>query len=547
MPHDLVLRGGTIYDGTGAPGATGDVAIDGERLAQVGGRASQGRRELDVTGLAVAPGFIDPHTHYDAQVCWDRALTPSCWNGITSVVMGNCGFTIAPCRPSHRERVMRMLERVEGMSLAALEAGITWQWETFPEYLDAVAEMRPALNVGCLVGHSAVRTYVLGDDASERPATGDEVERMRAIVRGAMDAGALGFSTSQAPTHFGGDGRPVPSRAAADEEIVELASVLRDVDRGAVEITTKHLVDVDVSIAAARRSGRPVSFLGALRPDGIEKVARARAEGLKLVPQTSCRPTLTDFKLVGMGIFDQLPSWKSVMSATRDELPRVLADREFRARFRADVTGPSESFRLFKGDWEGVKIQLAHAPAVKALVGKSVADVAAARGADPFDAFFDVALEDDLRTEFSYCLSSDAGRGPSLLDEDTLIGLSDAGAHLTLLADHAYTTYFLGRWIRERKLMPLEHAVRKLTMAPAELFGIRERGRLAAGCFADVVTFDPDRVTDLPTQLVHDLPGGAPRLLTRAQGIESVIVNGAVTVERGDLTGERAGRVLRSA
>jgi N-acyl-D-aspartate/D-glutamate deacylase len=545
MAHDLVIRGGTIIDGTGQPSATGDVAIDGERLTQVGGRAGAGRREIRAEGLAVAPGFIDPHTHYDAQICWDPALTPSCWNGITSVVMGNCGFTLAPCRPAGRDRLMRMLERVEGMSLPALRTGITWNWETFPEYLDAVAALQPALNVGSMMGHSALRYYVLDDAAAERAATPAEVERMCALLRAGLQAGALGFSTSQAPTHFGGDGKPVPSRLAEDDEVIALAGVLGEFRRGAIEITTKHLTDMSVSIAAARSSGRPVSMLGAIGPEQREALANARAEGLRLLPQTSCRPTLTDFKLTGMGIFEQLPCWRRVMQSEKADLLHVFADVEFRAAFKRDVTGKSEGYRLFKGDWDGVKVLLAHAVDLVPLIGKSVAEIAASRKADPFDVFFDLALADDLRMEFSYCLAGDLQRRPSLLDDNYLIGLSDAGAHLTLLADHAYTTYFLGRWIRERGLMPIEQAVRKLTAVPAELFGIAERGTLNAGAFADVVLFDPTRVIDRETKLVHDLPGGGPRLLTKADGIEAVIVNGAVTVERGELTGQRAGQVLR--
>jgi N-acyl-D-aspartate/D-glutamate deacylase len=547
MPHDLVIRGGMIIDGTGAPRATGDVAIDGERIVQVGGRAGPARREVQADGLAVSPGFIDPHTHYDAQICWDPALTPSCWNGITSVVMGNCGFTIAPCKPEGRDRLMRMLERVEGMSLPALRQGITWNWESFPQYLDAVGAMRPALNVGSLMGHSALRYYVLDDAAAERAATPAEVAQMQDLLRGGLQAGALGFSTSQAPTHFGGDGKPVPSRCADDEEVLALAAVLGEFGRGAIEITTKHLTDVTVSIEAARRSGRPVSFLGAIRPEATEQLQRARAEGLRLLPQTSCRPTLTDFALTAMGIFEQLPSWSRIMQAPRAELPRIFADPEFRAAFRQDVTGEIQGYRLFKGDWDGVKVLLTEKPSLKGLIGKTVAEIAAERGADPFEVFFDVALEDDLHTEFSYCLAGDLQRRPSLLDDNYLIGLSDAGAHLTLLADHAYATYFLGRWIRERGLMPLEQAVRKLTSVPAELFGIRDRGVLKTGAFADLVLFDPARVIDCETKLVYDLPGGGPRLLTEAEGIEAVIVNGAVTVERGALTGARAGQVLRGA
>jgi len=547
MPHDLVIRGGTIIDGSGSPRTTGDVAIDGERIAQVGGRAGAGKREIDATGLVVSPGFIDPHTHYDAQVCWDHALTPSCWQGITSVVMGNCGFTIAPCPPRGRERLMRMLERVEGMSLAALEKGITWNWESFPEYLDALAASKPALNVACLIGHSALRYYVLDEEATERTATGEEIERMRTILREAMQAGAFGFSTSQAPTHWCGNGRPVPSRLATDDEVIELGAVLGEFGRGVLEITAKDLTDAEVSVKLMRRSGRPLTYLGAALPETRAAFARARAEGMRIVPQTSCRPSLMDFKLDAGVIFDQLPCWGEVMRRKVSELPTLFKTEAFRRRFREDLVSDAVKFHIFKGDWGTVKITMTGDASKRNLIGKSVAELATERKADPVDTFFDVALADGLRTEFSYCLSGDEHRGPSLLDEDNMIGLSDAGAHLTLLADHAYTTYFLGRWIRERGLMPLEQGVRKLTQVPAQLFGIRERGALVEGYFADVTLFDPERVIDLPTALVYDLPGGGPRLLTRAEGIESVIVNGKVTVERGELSGANAGQVLRAS
>jgi N-acyl-D-aspartate/D-glutamate deacylase len=327
--------------------------------------------------------------------------------------------------------------------------------------------------------------------------------------------------------------------------VLELAAVLGECGKGAFEITSKNLVDVGVSIEAARRSGRPVSFLGAITPEGERAVARAREQGLKLLPQTTCRPSLMDFRLDEMGLFDQLPSWQRVASTKRADLPEVFRDVEFRKRFREDATGAFPGFRLFKGDWEGVRILLAERPAGRALIGRSVAQVASERGQGPVDTLFDLALEDGLRMQFSYCLSRDTDRRDSLLDEGYMIGLSDAGAHLTLLADHAYTTYFLGRWIRERGLMPLEQAVRKLTRVPAAFFGIPERGELREGFFADVVLFDPERILDRETQLVYDLPGGGPRVSTRADGIEAVIVNGAVSVERGELTGARAGQVIR--
>lgn len=547
MAHDLVIRGGTLYDGTGGPGVTGDLAIDGDRIAQVGGRAGAGTREIDADGLAVAPGFIDPHTHYDAQVCWDPDLTPSCWQGITSVVMGNCGFTLAPCRPDDRERIMRMLTRVEGMSLDALREGVDWTWETFSEYFAALEAGSLGLNVGALAGHSAIRYFVMGDAATEREATAAEIEDMRAQVREAMDAGALGFSTSMAPTHIGGDGKPVPSRLASDDEVLELTAVLAEYGRGAFEIVTRDLVDVDVPIAVAKRSGRPVTILGIVGEPEQAKIDAALAAGHRVIPQTTCRPTSMEFRLDEMGVFDQLPSWQETASRKGEALCALLRDPAFRARFRSDVEEEFQGFRLFKGDWEGVSVLTADQPSLRKHIGTTVETVARERGQEPLEAFFDVAIEDDLRMQFGYTISGDENRGPSLLDEDQMIGLSDAGAHLTLLADHAYTTHFLGRWIRERSLMPLEQAVRKLTSVPARLFGIPERGELREGWHGDVVLFDPGRIVNHEPELVQDLPGGSSRLVTRADGIEAVVVNGGVCVERGELTGERRGQVIRGA
>ncbi len=547
MAHDLVIRGGTLIDGSGAPGATGDIAIDADRLTQVGGRAGAGREEINADGLVVSPGFVDPHTHYDAQICWDPALTPSCWNGITSVVMGNCGFTVAPCRPDKRDTIMRMLERVEGMSLEALRAGIDWTWETFPEYLDALESLQPALNVGGLVGHSAVRYWAMGDEATEREASDAEVQQMRELVREAMAAGALGFSTSQAPTHLGGDGRPVPSRLASDDEIVQLAEVMREFGRGTFEITAKKLEDVRVSLEASRRSGRPATLLGQVKKEDWKLIHEAREDGVQVVPQTTCRPFLMDFRLDEMGLFDQLPSWSQVAQSSGEGLVRIFGDRDWRGRFREDVTGDFDGMRLFKNDWENISVLIGEGPEARGLVGRSIQDIARERGADPFDAFFDIALADGLRTQFSYMMSTDESRRHTLTDDAYLLGLSDAGAHLTLLADHSYTTYFLGSWIRDRQLMSLEDGVRKLTRDPARFFGVPERGELRQGWFADVTIFDAGTVGAHKPELVYDLPGGGPRLVTHCDGIEKVIVNGQITVDRGELTGSRSGQVIRGA
>ena len=373
------------------------------------------------------------------------------------------------------------------------------------------------------------------------------LEAMQAQVREAMDAGALGFSTSMAPTHIGGDGKPVPSRLASDDEVLELTAVLAEYGRGAFEIVTRDLVDVDVPIAVAKRSGRPVTILGIVREEQQAKLDEALSAGHRVIQQTTCRPTSMEFRLDEMGVFDQLPSWQETASRKGEALQALLRAADFRARFREDVEGDFEGFRLFKGDWDGVSVLTAEEPSLRKHIGASVEALARERGQDPLEAFFDVALEDGLRMQFGYTISGDDDRGPSLLDEDQMIGLSDAGAHLTLLADHAYTTHFLGRWVRERGLMPLEHAVRKLTQVPARLFGIPERGELREGWHGDVVLFDPERVVNREPELVQDLPAGSARLVTRADGIEAVIVNGGVSVERGELTGERRGQVIRGA
>jgi N-acyl-D-aspartate/D-glutamate deacylase len=317
--------------------------------------------------------------------------------------------------------------------------------------------------------------------------------------------------------------------------------------RGAFEIVTRDLTDVDVPIAVAKHSGRPVTFLGMVGEAEQGKLDLAIQEGHRVIAQTSCRPTSMEFRLDEMGIFDQMPSWQETAKVEGNALRDLLRDTSFRARFREDVEGDFQGFRLFQGDWEGVSVLTVEKDDLRRHVGANIAGIASERGQDPLDMFLDVALEDDLHMQFGYTISGDEGRGPGLLDENQMIGLSDAGAHLTLLADHAYTTHFLGRWIRERELMPLAQAIRKLTSVPAEFFGIPERGVLQSGFFADVVIFDPERVINHEPQLVSDLPGGNQRLVTRADGIEFVIVNGGVAVERGELTGDRRGQVIRGA
>ena len=482
MAHDLVIRGGSLVDGSGAAPTTGDVAIDGDRLTQVGGRAGAGREEIDADGLVVSPGFIDPHTHYDAQVCWDPALTPFLLERDHERGDGQLRLrcrSLPPSGSGHHHAHARTRGGHEP-GCAALGHRLVLGRPS-PNTWMRSPPAAPALNVGGLIGHSAIRYWVLGDAASEREASDAEIQEMRQLVRDAMAAGSLGFSSSQAPTHLGGDGRPVPSRLASDEEIVSLAEVMGEFGRGAFEITAKRLEDVQVSLEAARRSGRPTTLLGQVRRGDREEIRKAREQGVQVIPQTTCRPTLAYFGLDEMGLFDQLPSWAPVAQAGREELPRIFSDPDWRARFREDVTGDYEGMRLFKNDWDQLQVLAGESAETRALVGRSIDRIARDRGTDPLDTFFDLALEDGLKTRFRYLLSTDESRRRTLVDDGYLIGLSDAGAHLTLLADHSYPTYFLGSWIRERQLMPLEQAIPKLTSAPARFFGIPQRGELREG------------------------------------------------------------------
>jgi len=553
---DLAIRGGTLVDGTGAPPRRGDVGIRGGVIVALGDVAGRARRTLDAAGAVVAPGFVDVHTHYDAQLLWDRWCTISPWHGVTSVVIGNCGFGIAPTRPEHRALVLRTLENVEGMSFAALEAGLgtAWPFETFPEFLDAIARRGTAVNVGALVGHTPVRLWVMGEEATEREATPAEVAAMRAIVREALDAGAVGFATSKAPTHVGWAGRPVPSRAAAITEIEALAGTLGDVGRGVLQATLGPGLFLDEFARIARATGRPVSWTallgGMLGPDGHRAVlaesAALQAAGLRVVPQVSCRPLVLEFQWKAPFPLESMSIFRPVSAADVPGRRAIYADPEFRAKLRHRIdAGPlARPFRdMVVGD---------HAPD-PSLNGRRVRDVAAARGVHPVDAALDLALAGGLETRFRLAvLNTDETTVAELLAHPaTMIGLSDAGAHASQLCDACAPTDLLGRWVREKGVLSLEEGVRRLTSQPADVFGIHGRGRLAVGHAADVTVFDPATVGCGPLRRVHDLPAGADRLVSDAYGIRAVVVNGVLVRENGcdalDRDGPLPGRVLRDA
>jgi N-acyl-D-amino-acid deacylase len=552
---DLVLRGGSVCDGTGAAARTADVAIDGGRIAEVGRVTAQARRVLDVAGLVVAPGFVDVHTHYDAQITWDPLCTPSCWHGVTTVVLGNCGFSLAPCRSGDRDRLLRMLEHVEGMPLESLRTGIRWSWESVPEYLDMLRTTRLGLNVGALAGHSALRVFVMGEAAYDRAATDDEIARMQALVRGAMAAGALGFATSRSTGHVGEGGRPVPSRLATRGELRALSTAMAAGGRGVIEITPETFPIDEDELSFLQdltvETGRPLSFSAILdlpERDGVwepvwARLDAGRARGARVVPQLSCRPMRFEFDLVtGCASLDALPAWKRFREG--HDHAALLADREFRAAVKGQTLGRPDAPSSKR--WATVVVEEARDPAHRRFVGSTLADVAAARGGDVIDALFDLALADDLGTRFSMLLLNyDEDRvGELLRRPDGLIALSDAGAHVSVLCDAGYATYFLGRWVRERGLLPLEEAVRRLTSMPADIYGVADRGRLVPGAAADVTCFDAARVGSRQPERVADFPGGAPRWVVRSEGIVQVLVGGAPFLEDGECTGDLPGHVI---
>ena len=555
---DLVIRGGTVIDGSGAPRRVADVAVAAGRISAVGAVGGRGGREVDASGLCVCPGFIDLHTHYDAQYTWDPYATSSIWHGVTTTVIGNCGFAIAPCRPQDREVTLRTLVKVEGMSLKAMQAGITWEFETFPAYLDALERRNPSLNVAALLGHSAVRQWVMGRAAQQRRATGDEVAQMAGLVREAMAAGAIGLGTSTAEAHVGDGGLPVPSRLADLDELKALTRAMGAGGHGLLEITVGSTTTLDDLRDIHRESGRPVVWAAFFHRDDrpeetTERLARTEAfdrEGVDVRPQVSCRPLTMDFTMRNPYPFEGMAAWRRVSARPESERATVYADPSFREELRAELA--ARRFAVFRGRWDLVQVLKVGRPEHRAWLGKSIARVAEETGKDVVDAWLDLALADDLETEFLAGLmnADDEAVGDLITHPRTLVSLSDAGAHLSLLCDAGYSTTLLGKWVRQKQRLSLEAAVRRLTWDPARAYRIPERGLLRPGYWADLVVFDPDTVDALPAEWVHDLPAGEPRFVSRARGIAWSLVNGVPVLEHGEIVerpaGARPGRILRA-
>ncbi|MBN9538675.1 MAG: amidohydrolase family protein [Alphaproteobacteria bacterium] len=533
MTYDLKITGGTIVDGTGKPGFVGDIGIKDGKVVALGKAEGAATKTIDAKGKVVSPGFVDVHTHYDAQILWDRMLTISPWHGVTTTVIGNCGFGVAPTHAIHRKLILQTLEKVEGMSLDALQAGLgdVWPFETFPQYLDTVEKRGVAINVAALFGHTPLRLYVMGEASTERAATADEIAAMKKLVREAMDAGAIGFGTSVSVSHNGYGGKPVPSRQATVEEMDSLVSVMGELKRGLMQITIGRDFSTKAMAEVSRKYNVPVTWTALLSylygPGGHRKqldlAAEQRKSGAIVIPQVSCRPLNFELTFAEPFIFDVM-KFMNELAIEDAKSPgtrrRAYADPAWREKLRSEVTP------LFRQWWD--RTTIAWAPSARELEEMPLSEAAAKLGKDPVDLALDLSLDNDLQARFRVAVMNfDEKEVAELItDPHTIIALSDAGAHANQLCDACYSTYLLGHWVRDKKTFTIEEAVHNLTQRPAEMFGITDRGVLAEGRPADVVVFDPATVGPGPLKRVYDLPAGADRLVADANGIDAVIVNG---------------------
>jgi N-acyl-D-aspartate/D-glutamate deacylase len=554
MGLDLVIKNGTVVDGTGRERYRADVGVADGRIVEIGKVKDGAAKVIDASDLIVAPGFFDPHTHYDAQICWDPLVTCSSWHGVTSVVMGNCGVGIAPCKPETREIATWDLVNVEGIPFDVLAKGTTWDWQSFPEYMDAAARRRSGLNLAFLAPLTPFRHYVMGEESMERAARPDEIAQIKALVKEAVAAGAVGFSHTRLRQHIGYQGRPLACRQANLDELKAYANALKELGRGAIEISLSQEID-SLSEEEAHlldtlliESGRPVTWLSLVPLHGhvetcletLDRIEPLIARGG--IPQVTAHTSRLQLNLRNPFLMASLNSWKSVFNKSPEEQKKIYAEPGFRNAFREEMSRP----QIFTSDWNKVDVDLAGGPAVKQLEGKTILDISRERGRDPFDTFLDVALEDDLATWFSVSMMDESILAPLLNDRRTLIGLADGGAHVDLLCDAGYCTYLIGTWSRDKQVLSLEDAVRRITSEPAALFGFPERGRLAAGLPADIAIFDYRTIGSTGrAKWLADLPGGGRRLIIPAQGVEYTVVNGEVLFEHGQHTGAMPGRVLR--
>jgi N-acyl-D-aspartate/D-glutamate deacylase len=558
---DLVIRNGTVVDGTGTPGRRADVAVDGGRIVAVGEVPGDADEVIDATGMVVAPGFIDVHTHYDAQILWDPAVTPSPLHGVTTVIGGNCGFSIAPLAPGDADYVKRLMAVVEGIPLAALEQGADWDWIGFGEWLGRL-DGRVAVNAAFMVGHSTLRRAVMGTAAVEGEASSEQIEAMAALLDRSLTEGALGFSSGWDNVHTDADGRPVPSRVAGPEEFLALADVVRAHEGTAIgffpHMGELPLERMELMTEMSLRANRPVSWnlLGSMSPVEIYEQQLGACDMASERGGRVVALAMPDFlRMRANTILDAIPEFRRLMRADDDARRAAVADAITRAELRSALEAASSGEFAAITAFDLIEIAEARSPESEPLVGLTLTEAAQERGGDAVDVILDVVVP--ARVPLTVMLptivpslgASDAGwraRADIWQDDRVLVGGSDAGAHLDLMCHANYPTVMLGQSVRRRKLLPIEQAIRLMTDAPARLFGLRERGRVAEGWHADLVVFDPDTVDSGPSVARWDLPGGGERLYADSVGMAHVLVGGVEVARASALTGALPGTVLRS-
>jgi N-acyl-D-amino-acid deacylase len=542
---DLIIRGASVVDGLGNEPVKADVAVAGGRIAALGCIEGNATENVDASGLYLAPGFVDIHTHYDAQITWDPTLSPSSSLGVTTVVMGNCGFGIAPAKMRHTETLMRNLSVVEAMNLDALQSGVRWEFEDFSSYMHFLRRLGPHLNVAAFIGHSAVRLDAMGEDASQRRVpTNAEMQQMLVTVRAALRDGAIGFASSFSPNHSGYGGVPMPSTIAEEAELRALVAVLGQERRGVFQIAAGSRVSVELLEDMSSQTGRLMSMSGGMtlyaegQPrraiETLDRCAAAIRRGHPVYGQVSCQPLSMDFTAADPYPFYTYPAFKTARNVGPDKQRQMYADPDFRDAFRQQLKTP-DAASAFSGNWDRIVISEIGNRNEAALESLSVAQIARQRGRDPVDTFFDLSLADDLRTVFVGLLfnADDEGVLPILKHEAGVIALSDAGAHLSVLCDAGYGLHMLGHWVRERSDFDLAEGVKRLTSHPADLYGILDRGRIAPGAWADLLLFDPRTAGQSALVRRYDLPSSAMRFMREPKGVHAVWVNGVKVFAEG--------------
>jgi N-acyl-D-amino-acid deacylase len=558
MAFDLLIKNGRIIDGSGRPAFHGDVAVAGGKIVGLGRLDGPARRVIEADGRVVAPGFVDNHCHYDAQVLWDPLCTFSCHHGATTVIIGNCSLALAPVRAHEREKLAGMLSYVEAIPMDVLQAGVPWTWETFPEYMRAIGQ-RLGVNVGTLIGHSAVRLYAMGEECSERAATEAEVEVMRRVVREALEAGALGLSITRNMNHFDILGKRIPAACAPESELFALADVLREAGAGVIQCgggTNPELKDRLLS-RISQACGRPVMYntlLEQARQPGrwrthlahVEETAR---QGIRAIPLCNPGSVVNRFTMKNCQVFRSMPTWLPILQSSDAEKLAAYRDPGTRAKLRAEVEAPLTPDSTFSKRWDLMIVDEPKLAKNRALRGRNIAEIAKGQGKDPLDAFLDLAVEEELDTTFSLGeINMDTEAVAQILGSPyAVVGLSDGGAHVQFHSNVSNPTRLLGYWVREKGIMSLELAVRRLTFDSATAFGIYDRGLLQPGMAADLVVFDPDTVRPVAEDVVHDFPSNGWRMRELAEGIHYTVVNGEVLLEKGTHTGSHPGRVLHNA